>query len=214
MFTGLIEEIGIIRGINKTGEGLSLVINAKRVVQNTAIGDSISVDGACLTVTGITNESFTAFASRITSGITTIGGFKPGRRVNLERALSMQSRLGGHIVHGHVDCRGQITGLKKDQNGIEIVVTMPNESAKYLVNKAPIAIDGISLTVVGTEGNQATIYAIPETLSKTVLGEKIRGSEVNIEIDILSKYVEKFISSKSGGADSRLKGKLAEEGFI
>lgn len=216
MFTGLIEEIGSVTGMKSSGEGKILQIKADRVLQGTVKGDSISINGACQTVTDLTVNSFSVFVSRVTLDITTLGDFKPGRVVNLERALTLSSRLGGHIVQGHVDCRGRVASIKKDIRGIEIDITVPGEYMKYIVGKGSVAVDGISLTVVSAAGGSFKLYLIPETIENTSIKNWTPGTEVNIETDILARYVEQMLKFKNGSDernDADLLNKLMENGF-
>ncbi|MDY6970453.1 MAG: riboflavin synthase [Spirochaetota bacterium] len=213
MFTGIVEEIGDVKAIDRTGSGLNLSIKCKKILEDTQIGDSISIDGACQTVTSLNNDCFTAFASKITCDLTTLGNFKIGRRVNLERALTPTSRLGGHIVQGHVDGKGRVKSITRDENGISFEITATDEIIRYIVEKGSVAIDGISLTVVSLRDNAFMIYIIPETIRKTSLNERNVGDEVNVEVDILAKYAEKMIVRDEDNEKS-LRDKLIKGGFI
>lgn len=216
MFTGLIEEIGEVKGIERTGTGVLLTVGSRVVLEDTRIGDSISIDGACQTVTDIGRDCFTVFASKVTCSVTTLGDFKTGRRVNLERALTASSRLGGHMVQGHVDGKGRIRRITNDENGLEIEIHADERELKYIVQRGSVSVDGVSLTVVSLARDGFTVYIIPETIIKTTLSEKAIGAAVNIETDILAKYVEKMLRSgdDSIDADRSLKNKLIEEGFV
>jgi riboflavin synthase len=216
LFTGLIEEIGEVKGVERTGTGVLLTVGSRLVLEDTKIGDSISIDGACQTVTDIGKDCFTVFASKVTCSVTTLGDFKTGRRVNLERALTASSRLGGHLVQGHVDGKGKIRRIKNDKNGLEIEIHVDESDLRYVVERGSVSVDGVSLTVVSLAKDSFAVYIIPETIIKTTLSEKAIGDEVNIETDILAKYVEKMLSSgnDSINADRSLKNKLIEEGFI
>jgi riboflavin synthase len=218
MFTGLVEEIGQIKKVEHQGDGIYLTVDAKTVLDGTATGDSISIDGVCQTVTQVGKGSFTVFCSRVTSDITTLAFYKPGRRVNLERAITLQSRIGGHIVQGHVDGTGIIKNVIKDENGIGLEISAPGPILRYVVQKGSIAIDGVSLTVVSRSAMGFKLYIIPETIQKTSLVEKRAGDEVNIETDILAKYIESIILYRNGKIDKQnddnLLYKLAEEGFL
>lgn len=221
MFTGLIEETGSVLGMRNSGEGKILEIGADKVLKDTKRGDSISINGACQTVTEISAKSFSVFVSRITLDITTLGDFTPGRSVNLERALTLSSRLGGHIVQGHVDSRGKIKIIKKEVNGVEIDVTVNDDYMKYIVEKGSITVDGISLTVVSTNGNDFKLYLIPETIENTIIKNWKPGSEVNIETDILARYVEQMLkygknnqSDNTDQNDINLMNKLLENGYV
>ena len=213
MFTGLIEETGLVKSIKRQGEGYLLEIEAGKVLEKTVTGDSISINGACQTVTEISSASFTVFASKVTASLTTLGDFKPGRRVNLERAMTPSSRFGGHIVQGHVDGMGTVSSLLKDSDGLQAVIQAEPEVMRYIVAKGSVALDGISLTVVSTSGKDFVLYLIPETLNNTIIADWKKGSRVNIEVDILAKYVEKMLK---GGEDKEesLKKALFEGGFM
>lgn len=216
MFTGLIEEIGEVKGVERTGTGVLLTVGSRVVLEDTRIGDSISIDGACQTVTDIGRDCFTVFASKVTCSVTTLGDFKTGRRVNLERALTASSRLGGHMVQGHVDGKGRIRRITNDENGLEIEIHADERELRYIVERGSVSVDGVSLTVVSLARDGFTVYIIPETIIKTTLSEKAIGAAVNIETDILAKYVEKMLRSgdDSIDADRSLKNKLIEEGFV
>jgi riboflavin synthase len=201
----------------KSGDGVEVTVAASRVLEGTARGDSISVNGACLTVTDFSGDWFSVFASRITCEMTTVGSVKQGDRVNLERALALGSRMGGHIVQGHVDCVGRIDRIRKEEKGVDISIIIDEESMRYVVPKGSIAVDGISLTVVSVGKHAFHLYLIPETMTTTVLKEKKAGDSVNVETDILAKYIARILEGKGKSGshdDSRLKEKLMEEGFM
>lgn len=220
MFTGLIEEKGTVAGIAPSGEGKLLTVNASAVLEGTRIGDSISINGACQTVTAVTRSSFTVFVSRVTLDVTTLGTFRQGLTVNLERALTLTARLGGHIVQGHVDFKGKVISVKKDSTGVEINVSADPEYMRYIVKKGSIATDGISLTVVDAGDKWFSLYLIPETLEKTNIGLWKAGTEINIETDILARYVEKMLvpgrldPDSEEANDSSIMKKLAEGGYL
>lgn len=220
MFTGLIEETGSVLGIKSSGEGKILEVSADKVLDGTKTGDSISINGACQTVTAINSKSFSVFVSRVTLDVTTLGSFTPGRSVNLERALTLSSRLGGHIVQGHVDLRGKVKNINADTKGVEIDITVAGDYMKYIVEKGSITVDGISLTVVSAAGNDFKLYLIPETIENTIIKTWKPGSEVNIETDILARYVEQMLKygKNSPGGDEQndinLMNKLLENGYV
>lgn len=222
MFTGLIDEKGVVAGLKNSGDGRLLTVNASAVLEGTRIGDSISINGACQTVTAMQPGSFTVFVSRVTLDVTTLGSFKQGLMVNLERALTLTTRLGGHIVQGHVDFTGRVLSLKKDANGVEIDVAVDPVKMKHIVKKGSIATDGISLTVVETGDSWFRLYLIPETLDKTNIGLWKAGTVINIETDILAKYVERmlqfgkagFESEPGNASDEGIMAKLAEGGYL
>jgi riboflavin synthase len=217
MFTGLIEEIGKVSAVSRAGDGLHLTINAGRVLEGTRIGDSICINGACQTVTALEDRAFTVFVSTVTASVATLGSFTPGRQVNLERAMTPSSRIGGHFVQGHVDGRGTVEAVEKDSMGMRVKVAAGPALGRYIVAKGSIAVDGVSLTVVSSDEKGFTLYFIPETLGNTIVSGWKAGSEVNIEVDILAKYVERML--QPAGPDGRtgerdLMKKLAEEGFV
>jgi riboflavin synthase len=221
MFTGLIEEIGVVKsvmtadGSGESGRGIYLTVFAGKILGDVSTGDSISIDGACQTVTK--GGSFTVFASKVTCEATTFGSFSSGRRVNLEKAIAAGARFGGHIVQGHVDCRAKIINILKDGNGIKIEISVLQEMSKYIAAKGSIAVDGISLTVASKTESGFALYIIPETIKNTPLPDKRPGDEVNIEVDILAKYVEQMVGNGKAGDrkdDKNLKRVLMEEGFM
>lgn len=222
MFTGLIEERGTVAAMKSSGEGRLLTVSASAVLEGTKIGDSISINGACQTVTELQPGSFTVFVSRVTLDVTTLGTFKQGLSVNLERALTLTTRLGGHIVQGHVDFTAKVISVKKDAMGVEIDVAVDPAKMKHIVKKGSIATDGISLTVVEAGDAWFRLYLIPETLEKTNIGLWRPGTLINIETDILAKYVERMLLFGRDGADGQsgtssdegIMAKLAEGGYL
>jgi riboflavin synthase len=219
VFTGLIEEIGSVSRVERTGNGLYITIASGTVTAGTATGDSISVDGACQTVTAVSSSSFTVFCSRVSADVTTLGSFSAGRRVNLERAMTLQSRLGGHIVQGHVDARGTVARVTPEAQGTALDISVPPGLAACIVSRGSIAVDGISLTVVSCTERSFSLYLIPETLARTTLPSKSAGEEVNIETDVLAKYVERMLAlrgrdTKGASDDASLRRTLAEEGYL
>ncbi len=219
MFTGLIEETGKVVSVKSSGEGKILEIKGRKVLEETVKGDSISINGACQTVTDITSNTFSVFVSRVTLGITTLGDFKPGHVVNLERALTLSTRLGGHIVQGHVDFKGRVTNIVKDSRGVEVHIDALGSHMKYIVEKGSIAVDGISLTVVSVSDSGFKLYFIPETLENTNIPFWESGTSVNIETDILARYVERILlygktDAVSENNDASFLEKLAQGGFV
>lgn len=211
MFTGIIEEIGTVTSMVQSANGKLISISAHTVLEGTKAGDSICIDGACQTVTQMGNDYFTAFASDVTLSITTLGTLKQGAKVNLERAMQPQGRFGGHFVQGHVDGTGTIVAVKKLPDGLSLMVDVPRSVSMFIVPKGSIAVDGISLTVV-QKGKTIELYCIPETMANTTLSTKKRGDRINIEVDIIAKYVYSMIQSMKDG-DSSLATKLKDEGF-
>jgi riboflavin synthase len=221
VFTGLIEETGIVAGLKEAGEGKILEVRASEVLKGTKRGDSISINGACQTVVDMSADTFSVFVSRVTLSITSLGEFKPGRIVNLERALTLSSRLGGHIVQGHVDFTGNVKKISKDSQGVELDISVPEKDMKFIVEKGSIAVDGISLTVVSADKDGFRLYLIPETLANTNIRSWKTGDRVNLETDILARYVERIIlfgrieqGSDNAANDESLLKKLAENGYL
>jgi riboflavin synthase len=197
MFTGLIEESGTIENISKFGDGLRFKIKAGKVLEDTKVDDSISINGVCLTVVEKSKNYFTVEAVEETLKKTTLGNLKVGEKINLERSIKLSDRLGGHLVQGHVDGIGKIVGRKKLKSSVILNIEIPSQLAKYMIDRGSIAIDGISLTIVKTENNLMTLSIIPHTLELTTLSWKKEGDTVNIEVDLIAKYVEKLLDGES-----------------
>ena len=198
MFTGIIEELGTVEALEDQGDAVRLTIRSPRVLGDgeatpTALGDSISVNGCCLTVAARTETTWTADVMQETLDKTSLRGVAPGDRVNLERAVTPQTRLGGHIVQGHVDGVGTIASRTPSEHWEVVEVSMPPEFARYLVDKGSITVDGVSLTVIEAGEAAFTVSLIPETLARTTLGFKQPGDIVNLEVDVIAKYVEKMV---------------------
>lgn len=199
MFTGIIEEIGQITRIDPAPGGIKLSVGAQKVLEDIKIGDSIAINGACQTVISFDSASFTVDVSSETLNVTTFKHFTSGEKVNLERALKLSDRLGGHLVSGHVDAVGELLNIKKEGNMSMLSFSVPENISRYLIYKGSITIDGISLTVANLENNDTvfSVAVIPHTLSNTVLlGLKI-GNKVNLESDILAKYIEKLLKNNT-----------------
>ncbi|MCM1008497.1 MAG: riboflavin synthase [Ruminococcus flavefaciens] len=194
MFTGIIEEVGIVKSIQKGAISSFIQINADTVLGGTHIGDSIAVNGVCLTVTDLTGNSFQADVMNETLSRSSLGSLKTGSPVNLERAMSAQGRFGGHIVSGHIDGTGVISSVKQDGIALWYTINTGSEILRYIVEKGSIAIDGISLTVAKVTANDFSVSIIPHTASQTVLSSKKAGDTVNLENDIIGKYVEKLLN--------------------
>ena len=195
MFTGLIEEMGVIENISQADGKFTLSISATKVLSGTEIGDSIAVNGVCLTVTTYTNKLFTVDAVPETLAKTNLGKLSQGDRVNLERSATPTSRLGGHYVQGHVDGTGEILSITQDQEALWVKIKTPSELLKYIVPKGYITVDGTSLTVVDVIDEWFTLTLIPHTQECIVLPTKSQGDLVNLEVDIIAKYVEKIALS-------------------
>ncbi len=216
MFTGIVEELGKIMSVKKGAESCQLEISASKVLENTKIGDSIAVNGICLTVTSLSVTSFSADVMAETLRRTSLSALKSGSFVNLERAMSADGRFGGHIVSGHIDGTGIIKEFKNEGNAVWVTVNADMNILKYIVEKGSVAIDGISLTVADVSDSFFKVSIIPHTQNETTLLMKKTGDKVNLECDVIAKYVEKMlcrtdnISSKKGITMDL----LYENGFI
>jgi riboflavin synthase len=188
MFTGIIEEIGSVQQLSAKG----LAVQAKDVLAGTGMGDSISVNGACLTVIDMAKSGFTVEIMPETKRLTNIGDLRVGDRVNLERALPAQGRLGGHFVQGHVDAVGKVVSLQPDGEAVILSIKAPEDVLKYLVKKCFVAVNGVSLTVTECSASQFSVSLVSYSRRKTNLGTLKQGNKVNLEIDIIAKYIEKF----------------------
>lgn len=197
MFTGIIEELGSVRSIEERGENARIVISAHVVTEGTNHGDSISVNGVCLTALDIHPDSFAADVSRETLLRSTLGNLKPGAPVNLERAVTPATRLGGHIVQGHVDARGQFAGLEDHGESWTIRIAYPKEIARYLVFKGSVAVEGISLTISALTDDYFEVAIIPKTWQVTNLSHLKPGDGVNLEVDVIGKYVERLLGNNA-----------------
>ena len=193
MFTGIIEEVGIIKEVKRGVKSSKLIIKANKVLEKTRVGDSICTNGVCLTVTNVKGNSFEADVMAETLRRSNLGLLDIGNKVNLERALNLESRLGGHIVSGHIDGIGQIISLEKEDNAIWVTVKAASEILRYVVLKGSITIDGISLTVAYVDEIILKVSIIPHTAQETTLVNKSIGETVNLDCNVISKYVEKFM---------------------
>ena len=193
MFTGIVEEKGTVRYMQLTGESGVLAVRAKKVLERTKIGDSIAVNGVCLTVTSLQPDGFTADVMAETIRRSSLGSCKAGSQVNLERAMAADGRFGGHIVSGHIDGTGVIRSLIREENAIWVSIGTSPQILHLIVEKGSICIDGISLTVAAVGESWFAISAIPHTVAVTILGEKRMGDTVNLETDMIGKYVEKLL---------------------
>jgi riboflavin synthase len=213
MFTGIIEETGKIKSFSRHSNGAKIEVECAKVLEDVKLGDSISINGVCQTVVEISANSFCADVSEETLKVTNFDKFKIGEIVNLERALTLNSRLGGHIVSGHVDTLGKLLSVEKLSEFYDLKFEIFGGQEKYVVKKGSITINGISLTVAELEGNVVKIAIIPHTFENTNLRELKIGDFVNIETDILGKYVEKFLSSQDNNSSISIKF-LEENGFV
>lgn len=194
MFTGIIEEIGTIKSINSNGISSQLCINANKILEDTKIGDSIAVNGVCLTVTSIKLNLFTADVMAETLRRSNLGSLIPQSKVNLERAMPANGRFGGHIVSGHIDGTGTIVETKPEGNAVWIKINCSDNLLKYIIHKGSITIDGISLTVAKVTDSDFSVSIIPHTAANTTLLQKKSGDVVNLENDVVGKYIEKLLS--------------------
>ncbi len=217
MFTGIIQSIGTIANIESKGGDCRLTINTGKLpLVDAKLGDSIAVSGVCLTAVELGGGSFGADVSRETLSRTTLGTLKPGYRVNLELALTPTTRLGGHIVSGHVDGVGEVVSRRADGRSWRFVIEAPANLAKYIAEKGSICVDGVSLTVNGVDGKRFDLNIVPHTLAETTLGEFQPGRKVNLEVDLLARYLERLMLGEkaacpSGGITQEM---LANSGFI
>ena len=207
MFTGIVEEIGTIARIARGSNSAVLTIRASKVLEGTMVGDSIAVNGVCLTVTTMGTGSFTADVMHETLNRSSLAMLRSGSRVNLERAMQLGGRLGGHIVSGHIDGTGRIVSIRRDDNAIWYTISASSQILHYIVEKGSIAIDGISLTVARVDESTFAISAIPHTVAVTVLADRREGDTVNLENDIIGKYVEKLIQPADTARGNRTGGK-------
>lgn len=228
MFTGIVEEIGTVLRISRGAHSAVLMIRAARVLEGTMIGDSISVNGVCLTVTELGTDTFSVDVMHETLDRSSLATLRSGSRVDLERAMPMNGRFGGHIVSGHIDGTGRILSIRRDDNAIWYTIAAQPSILRYIVEKGSVAIDGISLTVARVDEHSFSISAIPHTISVTVLADRREGDVVNLENDIIGKYIEKLmqpVSPEAGGVSGTGEGArrsagridagfLAEHGFL
>jgi riboflavin synthase len=222
MFTGLVEEVGVVRRLERRGDGGRLSVRAAAVLEGTRIGDSVAVSGACLTVVELQRDGFTVDCMPETLSLTTLGSAVSGDRVNLERSLAVGGRAGGHLVLGHVDVIGRVLSVRKGVPAWELGFSLPEPIAACVAPKGSIAIDGVSLTVIRLNAGGFDVGVIPHTLEETTLGLLSVGSRVNLEADVLARYVQRALevqvaagNQKHGVAPGGLTEELLrEEGFV
>jgi len=216
MFTGLIEEIGRIQLVTKYEKSSLISIKASIVLKGAKVGDSICTNGVCLTITELNNNCFTAFVMPETMRRSNLKNLTRGDEVNLERALCLQDRLGGHILSGHIDGTGSITKLQSEDNALWITISTQEQLLKYIVQKGSIAVDGVSLTVANIDDETFQVSIIPHTKAATTLLGKKEGDEVNLECDILGKYIEKLLKKTDPKAEKKNidMNLLVENGFL
>jgi riboflavin synthase len=196
MFTGIIEEMGSVKALRHEAGATRLAVSASRVLGGTAPGDSICVNGVCLTVVNMDKSGFSADVAVETLKVTNLGELKTGAKVNLERALQLSARIGGHLVSGHVDAVGRIREKREEGNGWRIFIDAPDTVLRYVIKKGSIAIDGISLTVADVDKKGFSIAMIPHTAKLTTLGFKSAGDSINLETDLIGKYVERLLAGR------------------
>ncbi|MFZ3588574.1 riboflavin synthase [Bacillus sp. DJP31] len=216
MFTGIIEEIGTVNRMVQQGEAIELTIQASTVIEDVKLGDSIAINGVCLTVTSFTNNKFSLDVMPETVRATSLQSLRVGSKVNLERAMAAKGRFGGHFVSGHVDGVGTIMKKTRVSNAVYFEIDLPEALRKYILLKGSICVDGTSLTVFGTTEKTFTISLIPHTSSETILGNKDAGDIVNLECDMLAKYIEQFvmIREKETKSTSLSENFLRENGYM
>jgi riboflavin synthase len=197
MFTGIIEELGRVRSIERRGENARIVIEASTAVEGTKHGDSIAVNGVCLTALDLHPDSFAADVSKETLSRSTLGSLKPGAVVNLERSVTPATRLGGHIVQGHVDATGELLAVEDHGESWTVRFGFPPEIARYLVFKGSVAVEGISLTIAGLSRDYFEVAIIPKTWEVTNLSQLKSGDGVNLEVDVIGKYVERLLEFRT-----------------
>ncbi len=193
MFTGLIQEVGTIVSVSQNAEGKEFIIKAPKLIKDIQIDDSVATNGCCLTATKIQGDTFKVQAVHMTLEKTSIGGLKANDKVNLELSLRPQDRLGGHMVQGHVNSMGKIKQIKTMGENWEIEVSFPHDLRKYMISEGSICLDGISLTIARLTKDTLTVAIIPHTLEKTTLGTKKVGADLNLEVDMVAKYIENFL---------------------
>lgn len=214
MFTGIIEELGTVGQMDRRPDSIRLTIEAEKVLEGTNLGDSIAVNGVCLTVTSMTDHAFTADVMHETMNRSSLGDIRLGSKVNLERAMQLNGRFGGHIVSGHVDGTGHISRVVTDGIAKVFTISIPKDMAPFIVEKGSIAIDGISLTVASVGNSQFTVSIIPHTMANTTLFMKHSGAVVNLETDVIGKYVHNFtVTYKNGSSQGLTLDSLLKNGF-
>ena len=201
MFTGLVEEKGTVTALEQLGDAVRLTIRGPLVTADAAHGDSISVSGCCLTVAVLDGDVFSADVMAESLDRTSLGDLEPGSEVNLERAVTAGARLGGHLVQGHVDGTGTLIDRQPSENWDVVRFSLPDDLARYLVEKGSITVDGVSLTVVEVGDDWFSVSLIPTTLADTTLGTRKPGDRVNLEVDVLAKYVERLLAARTEGDD-------------
>lgn len=213
MFTGLIEEQGMVKNINLTSSGMELTVECKKILSDIKLGASVCINGACQSVTEIGSNFIKVLSSNETLGITNFNKLKAGNKVNLERALTLNTRIDGHIVSGHVDSTAEFLHSEKDGFSVKMFFKLPQEYCKYIIYKGSISVNGVSLTVASIDNDIFSVELIPDTLDKTNLSSLKKGDIVNIETDLFAKYIEKICNSNENKS-SITYSFLAENGFV
>jgi riboflavin synthase len=217
MFTGIIKETGKIKKITDKVQDIEFEVSSSVLLKDVKTGDSIAINGVCLTVKSFDGDSFTFDVSSNTLAHTNLGDLKTGDRVNLEDSLTPSDKLGGHFVSGHIDCTTRITSIVKTGRAYEITFELPSEAAPFITKRGSVAIDGTSLTVTEVAEDSFKVVIIPHTFENTILGSKGTGSSVNIEVDMLARYIANYLNNKQKTSDEKdrmLKEKLEKYGFI
>jgi riboflavin synthase len=217
MFTGIIQAVGTVAAMEPRGGDLRLRINTGKLdLGDVAIGDSIATSGVCLTVTELPGDGYWADVSRETLRLTSLGNLSPGSRVNLEKSLTPSSRLGGHIVSGHVDGLGEVVSLEEEARSWRFVIRAPDALARYIAHKGSICVDGTSLTVNAVDGASFDLNIIPQTMAETVFGDYGPGSRVNLEVDVIARYLERLLQGDAAAVPGGglTMATLAENGYV
>ncbi len=216
MFTGLVEEVGTVESVKKGPKSATITVKAKKILEDIKLGDSVATNGVCLTVTSFTSNNLEVDVMAETMRRSNLDSLSSGSKVNLERALKLGDRLGGHIVSGHIDGTGTIKDFQQEDNAVWVSITAPPDILKYIINKGSVAVDGISLTVAYVDNECFKVSIIPFTGDETTLLEKNMGDKVNLEVDMIGKYVEKLLSFKENGpSKSNIDiNFLSEHGFL
>ena len=216
MFTGIIQAVGRIQKMEQKGGDMRLTLDCGNLqLGDSDLGDSIAVNGVCLTAVEYTGNGFVADVSQETLGATSLGHLKPGSEVNLEKALTLNTALGGHLVSGHVDGQGTLLSMRNDGRSIRYEFSVPQNLAHYIAEKGSVTIDGVSLTVNHVDGNRFGVNIVPHTRENTIFRHYEINTQVNIEVDIIARYLERLLTGQSAASgDNQLLDKLAESGFI
>ena len=218
MFTGIIQSVGTLAAAEPRGGDLRLRIRTGKLdLSDVALGDSIAVNGVCLTAVELTGDGFAADVSRETLSLTSLGGLGHGAPVNLEKALTLATRLGGHLVSGHVDGMGTVIGRSDDARSVRFVIEAPRDLARYIAHKGSICVDGTSLTVNGVDGARFELNIVPHTLQETIMGGYGKGTRVNLEVDLIARYLERLVlgdAAAESGTGTVTEELLRRAGFL